>query len=328
VDWPDCWIDAHTHVFSDDPLILDLLTGVNLKLLTVCLSQGSVAETSRQHAVVGDLVSRHPQHFALCGTFPWHDFASPDYPDQARAALDDACRRGAVAIKVWKDIGMECRDSAGQWVQVDHPAFAPVWEHLIRLDLTLTAHLGEPLAAWLPLDPASPHYLYYTEYPQWHWYNRDDVPSHATIIAARERLMTRYPRLRVVGCHLASLEWDVAVLARSLDRFPQLAVDTAARMADLMIQDRETVRDFFIRYQDRILYGTDMAWQFAVEPVPLPLEECLLRAQDLWQRDLTWLATDESVTWRDRTFPGLALPEKVVRKVIYENACRWYPGIE
>lgn len=322
------FIDSHSHLFSDDPAVLFLLEEMNAKLLDICLCRGSAEEAYRQHAETEPLVRRHPDRFAFCGTFPWKDFEQPHYPDQVRAVIDDAKRRGAVAIKVWKDIGMECRDRAGRWVQVDHPAFQPVWERMIEHDLTLTAHLAEPIAAWSPLDESSPYGEYYRNHPEYHWHNRSDVPSHRDILDARDRMMEQNPRLRVVGCHLASLEWDTDLLAETLDRFPQLAVDTAARMPSLMLQNRDKVRSFFIRYQDRILYATDNAWGMRLFPNPQPLREFLADLRALWRNDLEWLTTDREVRWRDHAFRGLALPREVAEKVFYRNALRWYPGMD
>jgi predicted TIM-barrel fold metal-dependent hydrolase/SAM-dependent methyltransferase len=315
-------------VFADTTDVLRLVRTASVKLTNICLSFGSLDEALRQHKICSGLAQGHSEHFGFIGTFPWKGFEQAAYPSQVRTAVDDAYDRGAVGIKVWKDIGMQCKESTGKWAQIDHQAFQPAWDRLVELGLPLVAHLGDSLDAWLPLNPDNPRSSYLSANPQWHWYNRKDAPSHEAIMAARDRMMTQNPRLRVVGCHLASLERDLDALARLLDRFPQMAVDTAARITDLLLQDRDKVRHFIIRYEDRILYGSDSIWGLGLTPPRSSLEAYLEYMLATWQRDLAWLATDDELTWQGRAFRGLALPRSVLEKILYGNACAWYPGIE
>ena len=89
-----------------------------------------------------------------------------------------------------------------------------------------------------------------------------EYPSYEDQINARDHLLELHPDLKFIGCHLGSLEWNVDELAKRLDKFPDLAVDMSARICHLQYQsakDREKVRDFCIKYQDRLLYGTDLS---------------------------------------------------------------------
>jgi predicted TIM-barrel fold metal-dependent hydrolase len=153
-------------------------------------------------------------------------------------------------------------------------------------------------------------------------YRHPERPSQERILAARDRMLEMHPRLRVVGCHLGSMEDDVALIARRLERYPNFAVDTAARIKDLMLQPREKVREFLIRYQDRVLYATDltfMPWDDAPAAVA--------RFEAEYAKDLTYFATDEVFTHEGREFRGLALPPEVLRNLFHDNAKRWVPGI-
>jgi predicted TIM-barrel fold metal-dependent hydrolase len=138
-------------------------------------------------------------------------------------------------------------------------------------------------------------------------------------------MLEKHPGLRVVGCHLGSLEWDVDELARCLDKFPNFAVDMAARICHFQVQDREKVQRFFNTYQDRILYGTDIIITPESES-PQDLENL----RGTWLRDWDYFATNKLLASPDvdNEFQGLSLPQEILRKIYYDNAKHWYPGIK
>ena len=98
---------------------------------------------------------------------------------------------------------------------------------------------------------------YYKEHPQYHMYLHPDYLSYDDQIVSRDHMLSRHPNLRVVGAHPGSLEWSVDELAKRLDLYPNFAVDMAAHICHFQVQDRQKVRDFIMKYQDRLLYGTD-----------------------------------------------------------------------
>jgi predicted TIM-barrel fold metal-dependent hydrolase len=203
----------------------------------------------------------------------------------------------------------------------DDPIFDPIYQDIDAHNKTLIAHLAEPSADWNPPDPTSLDYEYYQANPQWYMYLNPNRPSKATILTARDHLLAAHPKLRVIGAHLGSMETDVDEIARALDRYPNFAVDTAARMEYLIIQPREKVRQFMFKYQDRILYGTDLDF-IGGESAETAIE--VWRAT--YARDWKFLATDEEVEYRGR-HEGLKLPISVLKRIYHNNAMRWIPGI-
>jgi predicted TIM-barrel fold metal-dependent hydrolase len=127
----------------------------------------------------------------------------------------------------------------------------------------------------------------------------------------------------MVGVHLGSMEKDLDGIAQRFDRYPNFAVDTAARMDYLMMAPPEKARAFLIKYQDRILYGTDLDL--------LPTANVKEELQD-WEstyiRDWRFLATDEIIEENGRKSRGLKLPETVLRKIYRTNALHWIPGLD
>ena len=154
-------------------------------------------------------------------------------------------------------------------------------------------------------------------------YLHPEYPRKETIIAARDHLLAENPKLRVVGAHLGSMETDVDEIAKRFERYPNFAVDMAARMEYLMIQPREKVRTFLIKYQDRVLYATDL--EFLANQAAADAEKDW---KETYARDWKFLATDQMVTYRKRQIQGLKLPNPVLRRLYHDNAVQWIPGID
>ena len=309
-------IDVHAHYRTDHPDLVPTLAAWNARAVLVNVTGGDrkIDEKWRDFRA---LQAKHPERFYLVATFDPFRFNEPDFAARAIAQLDTAIANGAKAVKVWKDIGMEVKDANGRYVQIDDPKFQPIWDFLVSRNIPVMAHIAEPLAAWRPLTDSSPHFWYYSNNPQYHAYSHPEIPRHQAIIAARDRWIARNPRLTIVAMHLASLEYDVAEVAKRLDAYPNLSVETAARINDLAMQPSEKVREFFVRYQDRVMWGTDFG------------EGSVSRAGLEASFDQHWryYASADTVTlgsargWH-RTVKGLALPRAALEKFAHLNAER------
>jgi predicted TIM-barrel fold metal-dependent hydrolase len=165
---------------------------------------------------------------------------------------------------------------------------------------------------------------YFAENPQYHMFLHPEYPSYEDQINARDHLLELHPDLIFIGCHLGSLEWNVDELAKRLDKFPNMAVDMAARICHLQYQsskDSEKIRNFCIKYQDRLLYGTDLSDGDSGDR-----EKLSTWIHKTWIDDWKYFTSNDKMT-SDKfrgTFTGLQLPKEVVRKIYSENAVRWY----
>jgi predicted TIM-barrel fold metal-dependent hydrolase len=223
---------------------------------------------------------------------------------------------------------MEVKCPDGAFFFPDDPLLDPIYETVTASGKTLLTHIAEPLACWQPLNERNPHYGYYSRNPQWHMYGRSEYPSHEALMAARDRVLAKHPRLRMVGAHLASLEYDVDVLAARLDRYPNLAVDISARLVDLATQESTKVREFIIRYQDRILFGTDVV----MRERPSSLDEAGCNAavaalRSTYDLHFAYLEGNQPLTVRTFATTGLNLPADVLDRLYIHNAKAWYPGV-
>jgi predicted TIM-barrel fold metal-dependent hydrolase len=309
-------VDVHAHYRTDHPDLVAALEAWNARAVLVNVTGGDrqIAQKWRDFQA---LRAAHPDRFFLVTTFDPFRFDEPDFVPRVIAQLRADIAAGAKGVKVWKDIGMELKDAEGRHVQIDHPRFQPIWDFLAEQRVPVLAHIAEPLAAWRPLDESSPHFWYYSNNPRYHAYAHPEIPRHEAIIAARDRWLARNPRLVVIAMHLASLEHDVGEVARRLDAYPNLYVETAARINDLATQPSERVRDFMIRYQDRVMWGTDFG------------EGSASRAGLEASFDQHWryYAGADTVTlgnprgWH-RSVRGLALPRAALEKFAHRNAER------
>ncbi len=317
-------VDTHTHAFHSDAEFYALMNRLHLHVLDIVVADNHTIFRSLQPELASarKFIQGSHGHATLCTTFDPFKFEQANFAVNANQQLNQDFVRGAVAVKIWKNIGMELKRPNGKYVMPDDPIFEPIYRDIAEHNKTLIAHLAEPTSCWQAPNPDSPDYDYYKENPEWYMYLHPDHPSKETILAARDRLLAENPHLRVVGAHLGSMETDVDEIARHLDRYPNFAVDTAARMEYLMIQPREKVRNFLIKYQDRVLYGTDLEFLVSESPADATKEW-----QDTYARDWKFFATDDSLTYHGRKIEGLQLPAAVLKKIYHDNAVRWIPGV-
>ena len=152
---------------------------------------------------------------------------------------------------------MEIKDTSGNYILPDNPALEPIYKDIALHHKTLIMHIADPDAAWEPPNPAAPNYQYFKQHPEWYMYKIPHSPSKEQILLARDHVLEANPHLRVVGAHLGSMESNFDQVAQHLDRYPNFAVDLAARLDYLMRRPRTEMIAFITKYQDRLIYGTD-----------------------------------------------------------------------
>lgn len=330
-------IDAHAHINDVSPAYLRafvaFLEKYNLRWLNICVGGMDWAALSREIGSAQALHAAHPDRIAWATSFTVSNWGQADWGKAANATVDSGYAGGAVAVKIWKDVGMVLKDPDGKYVMADDPRLDAVYGELARQKRTLVAHLGEPRNCWLPVDQMTVDgdRRYFSSHPEYHGLLHPEVPNYEAQIAARDHLLARHPTLRVVGCHLGSLEYSVDELAKRLDQYPNFAVDLSARIVHLQIQPREKVRAFLVKYQDRLLYGTDLQYGRGPEGDRVDPAKAIERLAARYESDAAWLATDQELALENVRAGfkarGVALPGPVLRKIYYENARAWYPGL-
>jgi predicted TIM-barrel fold metal-dependent hydrolase len=156
----------------------------------------------------------------------------------------------------------------------------------------------------------------------WHMSGKPDAASKQQILAARGHVVEMNPKLRMIGAHLGSMESDFKALGERLDRYPNFAVDMAARMPYVMMQPHADAIAFITKHQDKLLYATDNVFS--------PGEKGPSAAsgwEDIYARDWRFLSTNDWVEYNGRKYQGLALPTPILKKLYHDNAVKWIPGV-
>lgn len=321
--------DTHAHINAFDTTFIQLAKDDNFRLLTVNVNTSSYPTVQEQQDIAVRMVKAYPEQVAWATAFNLDDWGTDKWLPQTLTYLKRSFENGAIGVKVWKNIGMELRDKDGKFVMIDDSRFDPVIDFIEKNDKTFIGHLGEPRNAWLPVDKmtVSGDKNYFSKNPEYHMFLHPEYPSYEDQVNARDKMLEKHPNIRFVGVHLGSLEWSVDELAKRLDKFPNMAVDMAERICHLeyqAINERQKVRDFIIKYQDRLIYATD-DW---VGPNSNP-DELRKDIQETRLSDWRYFVTDEemSVPYFSEKIQGLKLPKEVVDKIYRKNAEKWFPGI-
>lgn len=327
-------IDIHTHISSDAVYLREVMDKLNLKFFTICNKGLYVERMNFQVNAAKQFCNKYPRYYAWCTTFDLTRKNEPDWIDQVKMHLKNSFDNGAVAVKVWKDVGLEIMNPDGEFIQIDDPMFNPIFDYIEQEGKTLFYHIADPIQDWMPL-PVEPDGK-----PQRHLRDKSGKPSYFEIIAAGDNMLAKHPNLKFVGCHFGSIDFDLDELAKRFDKYPNLAVDACGRTRTryLIGQERGKVRAFFIKYQDRILYGSDISGGMIPSDYLLDMtkigekwtpeqvsgkKESLLRK---YNDDFIYYGTDDEIPRGDYLTHGLALPEEVLYKIFYGNAVKWVLG--
>ena len=319
-------IDVHAHQMTTRTELVDQARADHFVLLSLNTEVPGYPPIDSQQYVVLQLRHQYPNDIYDITTFETATMDQPGWSDRQIAYLKKSFDSGAVGIKVWKNIGMSLRDKNGRFIMIDDSVFDPIFNYLEKNDIPVIGHIGEPKNCWLPLDSMTTNNdrSYFTAHPQYHMFLHPEYPSYDAIIRSRDHLLEKHPNMRFTGAHLGSLEWDVDEIAKRLDRFPHMCVDPAERLGQLeyqSIKDWQKVHDFFVKYQDRIMYGTDL--EDNASDVP---DRVAAHAHELWLRDWQYFTSGDSLSspFVNQKFKGLHLPKEVIDKIYYQNAEKWY----
>ncbi|MHA4807991.1 amidohydrolase family protein [Flavitalea flava] len=320
--------DVHVHVNTYKPFFITGSQKDNFKLVDLNVNAPDYPPLEQQRQYTTKHLHSFPERFSWSTSFTINRWDSADWQSQTLSYLKESFDSGAIGVKVWKNIGMEFKDKKGRFIMIDDPRLDTVFSFIEQQHKTLTGHLGEPKDCWLPLKDmiVKNDRDYYTGHPEFHMFLHPEFPSYEDQIRARDHMLEKHPGLRFVGAHLGSLEWNVDELAKRLDKFPNMAVDMAERISHLQYQtarDHKKVYDFFIKYQDRLLYATDFMVDDSMDSSVIMNTVHATRFSD-WK----FFTSEETmeVPLVEGKFQALHLPREVVDKIYRKNAEKWYPG--
>jgi predicted TIM-barrel fold metal-dependent hydrolase len=248
-------IDMHSHAYAKTPEDVDRWVGVMDEAgieKTVILTGATGAEFDR----IAELYARHPTRFELWCGFDYTGHDQPGYGPAAVAELERCARKGARGVGEEGDKGLGMDFGRAKGLHFDDPKLAPLLDRCADLGLPVNIHVADPIWMYQRMDETNDGMMNAVE---WRLDDKPGVVDHAGMIAKLERTVARHPRTTFVACHLANLDYDLSQIGGLLDRLPNLYADNSARYAETAVTPRAAAR-FFTRYQDRVVYGTDMGF--------------------------------------------------------------------
>ncbi len=309
------FIDVHNHQYDTSPAHLTQLLrdmdALNMRILVDSPVNGGCCEWVRK--AVANIGSVARERFGAMTNIDFRDIDAPDYSKRAARELEDDIRAGAVGLKVWKNLGMNLKDSAGRLAAVDDPRFDAVWETCARFRVPVLIHTAAPLPLFQPMDKHNERWLELKNHPG---RNKSGAggPSWDTLIREQHNLFSRHPNTIFIAAHMGWLANDLGQLGALLDRLPNVYVEIGAISSELGRQPR-FARSFFEKYQDRVLFGKDAY----VVPEYWTYFRLLETADEYFDPTRRYHGF-----WQ---LYGLELPDPVLKKLYYKNALRIFPAL-
>jgi len=309
------FVDVHNHqsteISGEDAarLVRDM-DAINLRVM-VNLSGGTRETLVRG---VANLPGRYPGRFLVFANIDFAGIDESGWGERAAQQLATDYKNGARGLKIFKNFGMTLKDSRGERVHADDPRLDPIFEKCAELGIPVLIHTAEPAAFFEPQDRFNERWLELKQFPQ-RARPPDKYPAWETLIAEQHRLFERHPRTKFIDAHLGWLGGDLGRLGKLLDRLPNVYTEIGAVLAEIGRQPR-FARDWFIRYQDRVMFGKDI-WAPEEYHVYFRVLETADEYFDYFRR--------RHAFWK---MYGLDLPDEVLKKLYYKNALRVVPGID
>lgn len=260
-----------------------------------------------------------PDRFAFFGGVDWSQWPEKGdtFGEWAAGRLREQARWGAQGLKVWKNLGLHIRDQHNALVPIDDPRLDPVWTTAGELGLPVTIHIADPVAFFEPLDANNERWEELHAHPDW-YFGDPEFPPFMTLMEQFANVMRRHPATTFIGAHVGCYAENLSWVGSVLDECPNFHVDISARIAEIGRQPY-TARRFFLKYADRILFGTDAA----AHTTEYRLYYRFLESDDEY---MNYTSHNHPTQGRWQVY-GLHLPSDVLAKVYQQNAARLIPDL-
>jgi uncharacterized protein len=305
-------IDVHNH--TDDAMgIGDKVDPAELvarmdrrNVKTIVILTGLWGE--KLQGVIDRMVKPYPGRFMVLTQMDWSKIDDPNFSQLMVKQVDDSVRRGARGVKILKELGLGVKDKTGTFIPIDDARLDPVWEECGRLGIPVFIHSADPEAFFHPIDATNERYEELHEHPDWSFYG-PQFPSLVELMKQRDAMFAKHPHTQFVALHFGSWPENLDFVEQTLEKFPNVLIETGAREGELGRQPRR-VRALFMKYPDRVMFGTDEGAD-----------------ERMYQNYFRWLETEDEY-FAYNQYPGqgrwmiygLGLPDDVLEKVYHQNA--------
>ncbi len=325
------FVDVHSHQFDlDEAAVRELVAamdGLNMAAMVNLSGRGFVRTTGpdgkprfalREPSYLRELLALTervaPGRIVHFTNVDFAGVGSPEWAARAVAELEADVAAGARGLKIYKGLGMDSKDVAGNRIPVDDSRLAPIWAACARLGIPVLIHTADPAPFWQAKDKENERLYEMIEIPG-RWRDPAENTPWEQLIGEQHNLFKTNPATTFINAHLGWLGNDLGRLGQLMDETPNVLTEIGAVLAELGRQPR-FARDWFVKYQDRVMFGKD-SW----EPLEYPPYFRVLETAD----DYFPYYRRRHAFWK---IYGLDLPDEVLRKLYYQNALRVVPGLD
>lgn len=308
------FIDVHSHQRNMSSqnlknLVVDM-DALN-EAIMVNLSGGSGKSLAES---IENINENYPNRFVVFANVDFDGVGKSGWAENAVAQLETDVKNGAKGLKVYKSLGLRNLDSEGKLVAVDDKRLDPIWAKCGELNIPVLIHSADPKSFWDDMNGDNERWLELKTHPRRKRSETDPAPWQQ-IIDEQHRMFKKHPNTKFINAHMGWYANNLQKLSGLLDEIPNMNVGIAAIIAELGRQPKNA-REFFIKYQDRILFGKD-SWK----PDEFPIYFRVLETDD----EYFPYYKKYHAFW---AMYGLNLPDEVLKKVYYKNALNLIPGLD
>lgn len=311
------FIDVHNHQYNMPTQDLGrLVTDMDKLNMVVMVNLSGRGRGTAEHLEksLTNVHEHYPKRFIIFTNLDFSGIDDPDWTARAVKQLEQDVKMGANGLKIFKNLGLSVTDSKGKRLPVDDPRIDPVWERCGELGIPVLIHSADPKPFWQPMDKNNERWLELKTHPGRRRSDTSPAPWEQ-ILQEQHNVFRKHPKTKFINAHLGWYGNDLKKLAALMDQLPNMYTEIGAVIAELGRQPK-TAREFFIKYQDRIMFGKD-SW---VPEEYSTYFRVLETADEYFPYHKRYHAF-----WR---MYGLDLPDEVLKKVYYKNALKVIPNID
>tara|TARA_B100001057_G_scaffold149228_1_gene149132 strand:+ start:1647 stop:2816 length:1170 start_codon:yes stop_codon:yes gene_type:complete len=319
------FIDVHSHHWDmpiqDLSKLVSEMDSLNMAYLINLSGSGLATFFGKQDLMEKNLTSsiknvkeNFPKRFGVFFNINFNRIDDEDFKGNTTLLINDAVKQGAIGLKVYKNLGLNLRDSKGKRVPVDDERLSFIWEECAKLNIPVLIHSGEPKAFFDPIDKFNERWLHAREKPN-SFRSSDQYPPFEKVMLEQYNMFRKHPKTMFINAHFGWYANDLKKLSKILDELKNVNVEFGAVINELGRQPR-AAKNFFIKYQDRILFGKDIYKKDEYYIYFRVLETSDEYIQYYRKRHGLW-----------RLY-GMGLPDVVLKKIYHENALKMFPSID
>jgi predicted TIM-barrel fold metal-dependent hydrolase len=308
------FIDVHNHQF-DMPLkdLSQLVTEMDSLNMAFMINLSGFRGLYLQQSLKN--VKKHaPTRFGLFVNIDFEKIDDPDFASEQVAIIEQAVQDGVMGLKVYKSLGLTDRAKNGDRIAINDPRLDPIWKACGDNHIPVLIHSGEPESFWNPKDRYNERWLELRQKPN-RYRDPKTNPSFEEVLSEQHAVFAKHPNTTFINAHLGWMGNNLDRLGTHLDRYPNVMTEIGAVLAELGRQPKRA-RQFFVDYQDRILFGKD-AYKVSEYYTYFRVLETDDEYFDYYRK--------RHAHWK---MYGLALPDSILKKIYFKNALRLFPTID